>query len=884
MVTVTEIAVDLVARADRLIRTIRTAESAVDRGLGGMERRGQAFASRFNSALAGVSAVVLAREFLQLTDTAAKIDAQLRLATQSFGSFGKAQEESRRIANDTRSSLEATSKLYGNFARAAQAVGGTQIEAGRATETFSKALKLGGASAAEATSATLQFGQALASGRLNGDELRAVLEASPRLARLLSESLGVTVGELQELGEEGKLTGDKLFRALTDRKFTAAIDDEFATLPVTFGDAMTKVQNAALITFSAFDRGGQFSNALVNFLGTGSESFTALERAAAESGIEMRAAFEGLGDVFQPLLSGAESAFAGVRQEANYTRDTIATILSGLDFLQNARTTVANIQSRAENVTSLGFGQQSPIRPVNSDFAGQFRKRFDQERQRGRSKLYESNLNDRAGGRIVNGKFVLNASAALQRGTPQPIARDDGKKKRTKAAPKSPLNEDVFTRQEAQLNDRLLRAKGDQVTSAEETARIELDRITNEQSKRDELNAGDKRLTGEQKKQLAALSNLVASTEAAAVIRQRDIATEERTSAAIRRGYDSVNAQNREDQALVQSRVPLARTAKDRLALELRLLKLAQDQERADQEQLIADRRRVLTDPNSLPDARATAAADIRDAERVLVTLPERQANEAKVVQERNQGPLADYLASIPRNADEAREAIERLKADGVRSLEDGLVGVLSGTESLGDAFGRMVDQMIADLARLALRQLIIAPLLNALGGGGFGGGFSSILGAVGVGDSGGVAASGGVNGGIGGGLPKLAGGGTIKAGGLGGVDRNVLSVNGTPRAMIGSHEVLSVANPAAQALAGNVAAMTSNMRAVTPVNRTTVVHAPQFILKGSYVDRDLFKEMERISNASVANAAPHIAQAGADQAYKDMSRRGLGTRAQRLR
>ena len=44
-------------------------------------------------------------------------------------------------------------------------------------------------------------------------------------------------------------------------------------------------------------------------------------------------------------------------------------------------------------------------------------------------------------------------------------------------------------------------------------------------------------------------------------------------------------------------------------------------------------------------------------------------------------------------------------------------------------------------------------------------------------------------------------GGGEVRrldraAGGIGGVDKNVLSVNGVARAMIGAHETLSVANP----------------------------------------------------------------------------------------
>src|SRR3546814_3516819 len=54
------------------------------------------------------------------------------------------------------------------------------------------------AGAAEASSATTQFSQALASGVLRGDEFNSIMESSPRLARLLADSLDVPVGRSEE--------------------------------------------------------------------------------------------------------------------------------------------------------------------------------------------------------------------------------------------------------------------------------------------------------------------------------------------------------------------------------------------------------------------------------------------------------------------------------------------------------------------------------------------------------------------------------------------------------------------------------------------------------------------------------------------------------------
>ncbi|OYZ37353.1 MAG: hypothetical protein B7Y31_09560, partial [Novosphingobium sp. 16-62-11] len=205
---------------------IEAASRLTDLRLSSIEKRGVqmsksvngAFSLAARSALAfGASFITLglAKQFLDIADQAKNLDAQLRLATSGFGTFSQASEDVRRIAADTRSGLSETASLYGNFARATKELGGSQDAAARATETFAKTLKISGADANQAASATLQFGQALASGALRGDELNSILEASPRLARLLTESMGTSIGAIKQLGEEGKLTSDVLFRALT---------------------------------------------------------------------------------------------------------------------------------------------------------------------------------------------------------------------------------------------------------------------------------------------------------------------------------------------------------------------------------------------------------------------------------------------------------------------------------------------------------------------------------------------------------------------------------------------------------------------------------------------------------------------------------------------
>jgi tape measure domain-containing protein len=150
--------------------------------------------------------------------------------------------------------------------------------------------------------------QALQSGALRGDEFNSVMENAPRLARLLADSLGVSVGQLRAMAEAGELTRDKLTAALTGR-FTAGIEAEFQQLPVTFDQSLTQIQKRAQVAIGAFDRGGQFSDMLVNFMGTGETSMEGISSSAEETGILVRATFADLSDVFGPIVSSASAAF-----------------------------------------------------------------------------------------------------------------------------------------------------------------------------------------------------------------------------------------------------------------------------------------------------------------------------------------------------------------------------------------------------------------------------------------------------------------------------------------------------------------------------------------------------------------------------------------------
>lgn len=98
-----------------------------------------------------------------------------------------------------------------------------------------------GASTQEASSAMRQITQALGKGIVNGDELNSIMENAPQIARMLAKHLNVSVGDLKQLGKEGKISGQALYDTVLEN--ADAIEKQFATMPVTADRAWNSIKN-----------------------------------------------------------------------------------------------------------------------------------------------------------------------------------------------------------------------------------------------------------------------------------------------------------------------------------------------------------------------------------------------------------------------------------------------------------------------------------------------------------------------------------------------------------------------------------------------------------------------------------------------------------------
>lgn len=226
-------------------RQVRTADSDLDKltqTAGKTEKSTDQLAGAFRRLAGPLAAVISAREVAQAAESYTTLTNRLRLVTSSTEELVAAQDAVFAIAQESRQPLEATAELYQRIAANSQELGLSANEIVSIVDTVNKTLAISGSSAQSASGALVQLGQAFASGQLRGEELNAVLEAAPPLAKAIADGLGVTVGELRKLGAEGQLSADAVAQAII--KQGDAIDQAFSGIQATGGQALTVLGNS----------------------------------------------------------------------------------------------------------------------------------------------------------------------------------------------------------------------------------------------------------------------------------------------------------------------------------------------------------------------------------------------------------------------------------------------------------------------------------------------------------------------------------------------------------------------------------------------------------------------------------------------------------------
>lgn len=114
-------------------------------------------------------------------------------------------------------------------------------------EIMNKSFAVAGTEAGQMSAALLQMNQALASGKLQGDEYRSIIENAPLIANAIANYMGKSRAEMKELSSKGAITSDIIKAAVF--KAGDDIEKKFQAIPVSFGQAMNIIRNEAIRTF-----------------------------------------------------------------------------------------------------------------------------------------------------------------------------------------------------------------------------------------------------------------------------------------------------------------------------------------------------------------------------------------------------------------------------------------------------------------------------------------------------------------------------------------------------------------------------------------------------------------------------------------------------------
>lgn len=218
-------------------------------GLMDAAKSGAAFAgAAIGIEAAGHALKDMAVNAIKTTDQLTQLRARINLINDGSQSTAEIMDKIAAAANRSRGSYLDMADSVAKLNLLAKDAFSSNDEAVYFVEQLNKQFKIAGAGVEETTSAMYQLTQAMASGKLQGDEFRSIMENAPMLAQSIAQEMGLSVGQLKEMSSQGLITADIIKNAL----FNSAeeTNQKFAEIPLTFQDIGTKLQNDLITAFA----------------------------------------------------------------------------------------------------------------------------------------------------------------------------------------------------------------------------------------------------------------------------------------------------------------------------------------------------------------------------------------------------------------------------------------------------------------------------------------------------------------------------------------------------------------------------------------------------------------------------------------------------------
>lgn len=186
---------------------------------------------------AGVEAERTQKKISALADGYKETDQVNRLAQKAATDFA--------IGNTD--AAKAVSDLYGRL----RPMGVSLQDISTTFNGFNKAALMMNLTSADTAGVMLQLSQAMGSGKLQGDELRSIMERLPMVGQAVAKVMGVTVGEIKQLGADGEITTEILIQAMQElNKLQPPPPDAFKLFQKAIQDLNTTIGQQLMPVFT----------------------------------------------------------------------------------------------------------------------------------------------------------------------------------------------------------------------------------------------------------------------------------------------------------------------------------------------------------------------------------------------------------------------------------------------------------------------------------------------------------------------------------------------------------------------------------------------------------------------------------------------------------
>jgi hypothetical protein len=293
--------------------------------------------------------------------------------------------------------------------------------------------------------------------------------------------------------------------------------------------------------------------------------------------------------------------------------------------------------------------------------------------------------------------IVDAAKSRLQKLSDSDNPKAPKKPKKPRAAPT-----DEFDDLSARLDEQILSAKKSLAGSIEDQAKFALQEVdvqtkktiedAQQLLKKKRLTLGEEQHIELQARELDALKKqIILRDEATKLLTQQQAAQDQLYAFAT---------------DALKSADELATTQADHRKIQLDMLDIAYQQKAYDLQILEAKQKLA-------GDLAATA-----QTQAFIDLLPGQKFAAQAVVMKNTQDPLSKWVAEVPHDAKTITEALQGIEVHGFDALASSIAGVISGTESLGQAFKDISQQIIGDLIQVIVKMLVVRALTAAMGGG----------------------------------------------------------------------------------------------------------------------------------------------------------------------